>query len=73
MIAEMKEMYRGCQITWPETRIHSACWSVNLASDNPNLLSRAFVFNDGASLEGAKAQARRFVDEQIASRGVLAG
>jgi hypothetical protein len=66
MVPEIKELYRGCEITWPETRIHSAFWSVNLASNDPNLLSQALVFNDGSSLEGAKAQARRFVDEHIA-------
>jgi hypothetical protein len=68
MVSEIKELYRGCEFTWPAIRFDSANWSVNVASNDPSLLSRAFVFKDGSSLEGAKAQARRFVDEKLAAR-----
>jgi hypothetical protein len=67
-MAEKSEHYRGGEITWPEIRRHSAGWSVNVASDNPNLLGgRGRPFEDG-TLEGAIRKARQFIDEQLAQR-----
>jgi hypothetical protein len=65
MIPERTLYYRGCVIKWPEIRIDCARWTVNLASDNPSLLGRCYVFNDARSLEDAIQQAKQYVDERV--------
>lgn len=65
MVPEKTLDYRGCVITWPEIRIDGARWTVNLASDNPSLIGRSYVFNDATSFEGAIQQAKQHVDERF--------
>ena len=60
--------YRGCEITWPRTRIDSSRWTVNLCSNDPRLFAKLggnVVIDDFASLENAIAKARRRVDELL--------
>ena len=48
MVPQKTLDYRGCVIAWPEIRIDGARWTVNLASDNPSLIGRSYVFNNAA-------------------------
>jgi hypothetical protein len=63
--------YRGFEISWPEIRIDSSRWTVNLSSDDPHLLARlgaAQVFNDPKSLESAIQRAKLHVDSILANQ-----
>jgi hypothetical protein len=62
--------YRGFEISWPEIRIDSSRWTVNLSSDDPHLLTKlggAQVFNDAKSLESAIQRAKLHVDSLLAN------
>jgi hypothetical protein len=62
--------YRGFEISWPEIRIDSSRWTVNLSSDDPHLLTKlggAQVFNDPKSLESAIQRAKLHVDSLLAN------
>ena len=62
---EVQLPYKGYVVAYPRVRIHSAYYTVNLASNEMGLQSKlgngSLVFND-ATLEGAIAQTKRYVD-----------
>ena len=66
MSVNKREDYRGCVIMWQEPPATAAGWTVNVASDDRGLAARigpgAKAINDPHSLEGAIAQAKRFID-----------
>jgi hypothetical protein len=67
MTSEKKLDYLGFVITWPQSRMLSDSWRVNLWSDDPRLLAklggRAKEFRDSNSLERAIQKAQQDVDE----------
>jgi hypothetical protein len=67
---EMVELeYKGCVITYPRIRIDTSGWTVNLASNDWQLLAKLGgknkIFNDHHTLDGAIAQAKRYVDDAV--------
>jgi hypothetical protein len=57
--------YKGCVITYPRPRMDSSRWTVNVASNDPHLLTKlggVVVINDFESLDGAIVKAKRHVD-----------
>jgi hypothetical protein len=63
---QMEEEYKDCVITYPRIPMFSGRWTVNLASNNRNLLAKLggnVVINSHVSLEEAIKEAKRRVDE----------
>jgi hypothetical protein len=64
--SEIEREYKGCVITYPRTPMFSGKWTVNLASNNPHLLTKlggCVVIDSHISLDDAIAKAERRVDE----------
>ena len=58
--------YKGCVISYPRTPMFSGKWTINLASNNPHLLTKlggCVVVDSHVSLDDAIAKAKRRVDE----------
>jgi hypothetical protein len=71
--AVMQEQHRGFTITWKEPRRTSGKWTVNVHSDDSQLAGLlpggAAVPIDGATLNDANANARKYIDELV---GIIA-
>ena len=60
--------YRGYLITYPKVRLDTSGWTINVASNDQELLMKLrgeTVFQDGHSLEGAIEKAKQYIDELL--------
>jgi DNA-binding XRE family transcriptional regulator len=65
----MSSEYKGCEITWPEVRMTTSGWTVNVASNDRHLFGKlgghTIIVTDHVSLENAIAKAKMRIDEVV--------